>query len=322
MTTSVTESPKLPPTGRRLAAILAADISGYSRLMGIDEEGTVERVTRQLQALADPIVRQFNGRIFKTMGDGFLAVFDSPLEATRCALSFQTAVVAQNIGVPGPQRLQYRIGINLGDVIATSDDLYGDSVNIAARLQTLAEPGGVCISGSVHDQIKNKLDVKFLPLGEEKLKNIRDPVRVFRVLPEAAVPTRSTAIRPLPFAAAAVGALIVVATAWWWAGLPARQPAAPNQAIGSPDAAVLPVGTPTASSPEQSATANQHREIVFQRMVTLMSDNRYSWRTLERVALEAGVTEAEAHDILADHPHDVTLGRSKEGKVIVRLADH
>jgi class 3 adenylate cyclase len=304
-----------PAGSRRLAAVLAADIKGYSALMGIDEDGTVARVTRQFEALADPTVRQHGGRIFKTMGDGFLAIFDSPLDATRCALAFQKAAAAENIGLPAERWLQYRIGINLGDVIAAADDIYGDSVNIAARLQTLAEPGGICISGSVHDQIRNKLGGGFLSLGEERLKNIVGPVRVFRVLPDPAVLARAKLIRPRWIAAAIVLLLLTGAAGWWaWTSLVVHAPGS------SREAASLSIGP--GELPTQPIAADPHREVIFQRMVAVMSDNRFSWRTVERVALEAGVTEVEAHDILAAHARDVTLGKSKDGKLIVRLADH
>jgi class 3 adenylate cyclase len=312
----------MPPSQRRLAAILAADIRGYSRLMGADEEGTVARVTEQLRELADPLVRQHNGRIFKTMGDGFLAVFDSPLQAVRCALAFQKAVAERNIGWPSAQWLQYRIGINLGDVIAASDDLYGDSVNIAARLQTLAEPGGLCISGSVHDQVKRKLSVAFRSAGEERLKNIADPMRVF-TLSSAAMPLRRTRwAGALSAALLSLFALTVVATSWWtWRDVLPRQQVGANQAPEA-GAAAAPAMSPSLTLPMPSSAAEEHREAVFQRMLAVMSNNRFSWRTVERVALEAGVSEPEAHDILAAHPQEVTLGKSKEGKVIVRLADH
>jgi hypothetical protein len=188
-------------------------------------------------------------------------------------------------------------------------------VNIAARLQTLAEPGGICISGSVHDQIRNKLGGAFLSLGEERLKNIVGPVRVFRVLPDAGVLARAKLIRPRWLAAAIVLLLLAGAAGWWaWASLVAHEPG------GSREAASLSI-TPGPSG-AQPIAADPHRELIFQRMVAVMSDNRFSWRTVERVALEAGVTEAEAHDILAAHARDVTLGKSKDGKLIVRLADH
>jgi len=171
---------------RRLAAIMNADIAGYSRHMGLDEEGTHARVTRYRRDIIEPTVSEHNGHIVKHMGDGFLAVFDSPLEATRCAIVIQQNIAARNTAIPKANWLQYRIGINLGDVIEQEDDIYGDGVNIAARLQSAAEPGGVNISGGVYEQVKNKLVCGYKSLGDERLKNITDPVRIYKVLPDPA----------------------------------------------------------------------------------------------------------------------------------------
>ncbi|WP_267424939.1 SUMF1/EgtB/PvdO family nonheme iron enzyme [Methylobacterium sp. GC_Met_2] len=170
---------------RRLAAIMSADIAGYSRLMGHDEEGTHARLTRYKRDIVDPTITEHSGSIVKHMGDGFLAVFDSPLEATRCAIVIQQTIAARNSTVSDKnQWLQYRIGINLGDIIFEADDVFGDGVNIAARLQTAAKPGDVNISGGVYEQIKNKLVCGYQSLGDERLKNITDPVRIYRVLPD------------------------------------------------------------------------------------------------------------------------------------------
>jgi formylglycine-generating enzyme required for sulfatase activity/class 3 adenylate cyclase len=171
---------------RRLAAIMSADIAGYSRHMGLDEEGTHSRVTRYRRDIIEPTVAEHNGHIVKHMGDGFLAIFDSPLEATRCAIVIQQNISARNTAIPKVNWLQYRIGINLGDVIEQEDDIYGDGVNIAARLQTAAEPGGVNISGGVYEQVKNKMVCGYKSLGDERLKNITDPVRIYKVLPDPA----------------------------------------------------------------------------------------------------------------------------------------
>jgi formylglycine-generating enzyme required for sulfatase activity len=176
---------------RRLAAIMSADIAGYSRHMGLDEEGTHARVTRYRRDIIEPTVTEHNGHIVKHMGDGFLAIFDSPLEATRCAIVIQQNIAARNTAIPKANWLQYRIGINLGDVIEQEDDIFGDGVNIAARLQTAAEPGGVNISGGVYEQVKNKLVCGYKSLGDEKLKNITDPVRIYKVLPDPASVERS-----------------------------------------------------------------------------------------------------------------------------------
>src|ERR671920_1623988 len=171
---------------RRLAAILAADIAGYSRLMGSDEEGTLARLKRHRREMIEPTIQEHFGRLIKTTGDGFLAMFDSPVEAVRCAIVIQQSMAARNTSLPPEQWIRYRIGVNLGDVIVDPDDIYGDGVNIAARLENIAEPGGVYISGGVYEQIKNKLVCGYQSLGDEKLKNITDPVRIYRVLPDPA----------------------------------------------------------------------------------------------------------------------------------------
>src|SRR5918997_493481 len=180
---------------RRLAAIMCADIVGFSRLMGKDEEGTHERLKRYRRDVIEPTVSEHYGQIFKHTGDGFLAIFDSPLEAVRCAVVIQQTVAARNTAVAKDRWLQYRIGINLGDVIVESDDIYGDGVNVAARLQTAAEPGGVNISGGVYEQVKNKLVCGYRSLGDEKLKNITDPVRIYKVLPDPAAMGSSRPIK-------------------------------------------------------------------------------------------------------------------------------
>src|SRR5215212_82159 len=177
---------------RRLEAILCGDIVGYSRLMSSDEEGTLARVMHHRREIIEPTIAEHHGRVIKWLGDGFLAMFDSPLEAVRCAIVIQQAVAARSTSMVQANRIEYRMGVNLGDVIIKDDDVYGDGVNIAARLQTGAAPGTVNISGGVYEQIKNKLVVGYQSLGDEKLKNITDPVRIYRVLPDpAAVRTYS-----------------------------------------------------------------------------------------------------------------------------------
>ena len=167
---------------RRLAAILAADMAGYSRLMEADESGTHARFMTHRLELIEPAVAKNRGRVIKTAGDGMLAEFPSVAEATQCAIEIQTEMVKRNEGVPAAQWMQFRIGINLGDVIDEEGDIFGDGVNIAARLETLAEPGGICISGAVRDQLANRLeDVAFADLGEQSVKNIARPIRVFRL---------------------------------------------------------------------------------------------------------------------------------------------
>jgi adenylate cyclase len=165
---------------RRLAAILAADVVGYSRLMGEDETGTLGRLRLLRSELVQPTITERKGRIVKLMGDGLLAEFPSVVEAVQCAVDIQQSMTGREADLPGERRLRLRIGVNLGDVIVEGSDIYGDGVNVAARLEGLAEPGGVCISGKVREEVRNKLSAAFEDLGEQKVKNIAEPVRVYR----------------------------------------------------------------------------------------------------------------------------------------------
>jgi len=178
---------------RRLAAILAADVAGYSRLMGADEEGTHERFKAHLLELIDPKIREHHGRIVKTTGDGVLAEFASVVDAVRCAGEIQESMADRDLDLPEEGRLRFRIGVNLGDVIADGGDIYGDGVNIAVRLEGLAAPSGVCISGTVRDHIGDRLPYTFADMGEQSVKNIARPVRVYALRPEgiAGLPTVS-----------------------------------------------------------------------------------------------------------------------------------
>ena len=166
---------------RRLAAILAADVAGYSRLMGADEEGTHERLKAHLRELVDPKIEEHRGRIVKNTGDGFLAEFASVVDAVRCAVEVQRGMIDREPEMPEDQRIRLRIGINLGDVIAEEHDIFGDGVNVAARLEALADPGGICVSRVVRDQIRDKLDFAFDDMGEQHVKNITRPMRVYRI---------------------------------------------------------------------------------------------------------------------------------------------
>ena len=185
------DEPPRHPASRRLAAIVAGDIVGYSRLMQIDEEGTHNRVKRLERELIEPSIGEHHGKLVKTTGDGFLAVFDSPVEAVRCGIVIQQNMVGRNASLPKHHWIEYRIGVNLGDVIIEQDDVYGDGVNIATRLEGIAEPGEVYISGGIYEQIKHKLVCGYESLGDRKVKNITDPIRVYRVLPDAAAFTRT-----------------------------------------------------------------------------------------------------------------------------------
>ena len=169
---------------RRLAAILAADVAGYSRLMGADEEGTHERLKGHLRELVEPKIAEHRGRIVKNTGDGFLAEFGSVVDAVRCAVEIQRGMANREPDMAEERRIRFRIGVNLGDVIVEEHDIFGDGVNVAARLEGLAEPGGICVSRMVRDQIRDKLDFAFEDLGEQSVKNIARPVRVYALRPE------------------------------------------------------------------------------------------------------------------------------------------
>ena len=226
---------------RKLAAILAADVVGYSRLMGEDEVGTARAVRAHREA-ATPIVRGFGGRLVKTMGDGVLLEFPSVVAAVECAIRMQQQMAARNEGVPEAKRILYRIGVNLGDVLIDGEDILGDGVNIAARLEGICEPGGVCISGSAYDHVRGRIDAEFVDLGDKALKNIAQPIRAYALgAGEVAHATASTPMQPAapnkrralaPLAAVLAALLVLVAGAAWWflnanrpAGVAAKAPA-------------------------------------------------------------------------------------------------
>jgi class 3 adenylate cyclase len=161
---------------RRLAAIWAGDIAGYSRLMGIDEEGTLRQLKGHRKELVDPKITEHRGRIVKTTGDGMLVEFASVVDAVRCAVDIQRGMIERNTNVPSEKRIEFRIGINVGDIIIDGDDIYGDGVNVAARLEALADPGGIMVSRVVHDQVQDKLGFEFDDMGEQAVKNIARPL--------------------------------------------------------------------------------------------------------------------------------------------------
>ena len=182
---------------RRLAAILAADVAGYSRLMGADEEDTLARLKAHRRELIDPKIGEHRGRIVKTTGDGILVEFPSVVEAISCAVAVQREMAECNAGTPQDRRIAFRIGVNLGDIIVEDGDIHGDGVNIAARLEGIAEPGGICVSEDAFRQVRGKVDAEFDDLGEQSLKNITRPLRVFCVRPASAADWPVTGL-PLP----------------------------------------------------------------------------------------------------------------------------
>src|SRR5438270_2253351 len=179
---------------RRLAAILAADVAGYSRLMGADEEGTLARLKAHRRELIDRKIADHQGRIVKTTGDGVLAEFASPVKAVRCAIEVQHGMAERNADVPQDERIEFRIGINLGDVVVDDEDIYGDGVNVAARLENIAEPGAVYISRMVRDFVTDTAELALEDLGERELNNIVKPVQVFRI----AAPAQAVAATQAP----------------------------------------------------------------------------------------------------------------------------
>ncbi len=219
-----------PAVQRRLAAILAIDIVGFSRLMGADEEGTLARLKRLRAELIDPGIIEFRGRTFKTTGDGLLAEFASVVDAVQCAAKVQTAIAAREAAEPAETRMALRVGVNLGDIIIEGDDVYGDGVNIAARLEGICQPGSVAISASAYEQVRDKVPLRFADRGEHAVKNIARPVRVYGLdlgapgaPPKKAVPARRNKRRALLIAA--VAALAVAAAAWYTLGGRLMKPA-------------------------------------------------------------------------------------------------
>ena len=187
----------MPPV-RRLTAILAADVAGYSRLMGADEEGTHERLKAHRRELVDPKINEHSGRIVKTTGDGMLAEFPSVVGAVRCAAEVQRAMIDREASIPEDRRIKFRVGINVGDIIVDDDDIIGESVNVAARLEALSDPGGLCVSRTVRDHIRDKLAYAFADLGEQSVKNIPRPVRVYTLRPEAVADLPTPNVLPIP----------------------------------------------------------------------------------------------------------------------------
>src|ERR1700688_211946 len=183
---------------RRLAAILAADVVSYSRLMGVDEEGTLAALKAYRRELIDPKISEHRGRIVKTTGDGALVEFASAVDAVRCATEIQRAMAERNAAVAEDQRIEFRIGINVGDIIIDEGDIYGDGVNIAARVEALASPGAICLSDNAYQQMKGKLTLDVSDMGEQQLKNIAQPVRVYRVRLDEKVARSTPALSDKP----------------------------------------------------------------------------------------------------------------------------
>jgi class 3 adenylate cyclase len=224
------------PIRRRLTAILAADAVGYSARMGEDDERTLRTLAGHRQVMSG-LIAAHDGRLVGTSGDGVLAEFASSVEAVRCAVEIQEALATRNDLLPQAERLQFRIGVNLGDVIVEGADILGDGVNVAARLESIAEPGGICVASSVFDQISGKLNLGFEDIGEQSLKNIARPVRAYRFAGTSGVAAtkraRSQRKSPIGLVAAAIVALVAVAAGVYAFGLLRREPAQPTTAVSA-----------------------------------------------------------------------------------------
>src|SRR5947209_4370944 len=235
---------------RKLAVIFAADIAEFSRLMGLDEVGTLRRL-QAYRSILDRLIAAHRGRIFNTAGDSFVADFASAVDAVECAVAVQDAIEKENENRPASEQMRFRIGIHLGDVIVEGQNLFGDGVNIAARLQALAEPGGICVSGAVRDQIGSRLPVGWTALGEQRVKNIARPVRAFRVGgasgrgSPSAVGHKRTAIRAVLLAPLVLAPVAAAGTAWWlW---PSRHSEPRPLQMESASAPVQPYAAPRLS---------------------------------------------------------------------------
>jgi adenylate cyclase len=249
---------------RRLAAIFAADMAGYSRLMGTDEEGTLDRLKAHRRDLIDPKISEHRGRIVKTTGDGVLVEFPSVVDAVRCAAEAQRGMADRDCEMDEDQRIRFRVGINLGDIIVEGDDIFGDGVNVAARLEALAEPGGICISGTVRDHVGDRLPYAFEDMGEQSVKNIALPVRAYALSAGAVAATPLVAVQAQPVSprrsmmprravmAASLVAAIGIGIAAWWVWPHSSSSPAPVQAPANPQSPPASASAPANPAPRLS----------------------------------------------------------------------
>ena len=275
-----------PPVKRKLAAILAADAVGYSRAMAADEEGTV-KILAAHRAVIDGIIQFHEGRIVNTAGDSVIAEFASPTQAVRCAVEVQDALKTRNDSLPEERRMQFRIGVNLGDVMVKGDDLLGDGVNVAARLESIAEPGSIYVASSVYDQIAGKLDLGFSDLGEQSLKNIDRPVRAYRVDRDkraTPAPVRKAKRSPVPWIAVGLAVVAVGGGASWYVS----QLSAARQAEEA-----------KARSEAQAARARADAELAKARAEAEEAKKRAAAATDSAVAAKRALDEQRAADTLA-----------------------
>lgn len=317
------EPPSHGAMPRRLAAIIVGDIASYSRLMEADEEGTHVRVKRIERDLIEPSIAEHHGKLVKTTGDGFIAIFDSPVEAVRCSIVIQQNLIGRNASLSQDSRIEYRIGVNLGDVIVEADDIYGEGVNIATRIEGIAEPGQVYISGAIYEQIKHKVVCGYESLGDRKVKNITDPVRVYRVLPDAGAMGRTRGRREtiLIFLLSITLLVIAAGVLWYLLALP---PGKLSEQAATPTAG--PAVTPTAS-PAASPSPQPPREATTQTqpspsLAPSPSPSTAPVREPEMIAIRGGSFAMGSNDDPTERPvHQVTIKPFSLGKYPVTVQE-
>jgi TolB-like protein/class 3 adenylate cyclase len=291
----------VPQTHRKLAAILSADVAGFSRLMGADEVGTLRALTGH-RTVVDGHIARHGGRIVGTAGDSVLADFQSVVSALEAAVAIQRDIATRNRDIPTDRRLQFRIGINLGDVIVETDTIYGDGVNIAARLQALAQPGGIFVSGSVHEQVRNKLDLRYGDLGLQRVKNIAKPVRVFSVATADGAPMRRNIPRAVWAGAGALVLIVAAALAWrydagransWTARVAGLVGAAPTAEAARPVVAVLPFADLGGDASEDYFSDGLADDVIgalgrFSDLAVIAKNSAFAFRNKPATAREIG----------------------------------
>jgi adenylate cyclase len=317
-----------PRVERKLAAILAADVVGYSRLVGADEAGTIARLRALRKEFIEPLIAEYHGRVVKLMGDGALVEFASAVDAVECAVALQAGVAAREVAEPDDRRIQFRIGINLGDIIVEDGDILGDGVNVATRLEGLAEPGGICLARNVHNQVRTKLALAFAPMGEHRVKNIAEPVEVWRIaLGEAASrPRKRRRLAPLALAAG-IAALLALgsAGAWWWQqnGV-AVQSAAPDPVLAMPTGptiAVLPFAN-LSGDPEQDYFADGVTEDIITALAQFQSFGVVARNSSFRYKGQAVDVRDVARELGAEYVVEGSIRRANERiRVTVQLLD-
>src|SRR5262245_37398149 len=320
-----------PRAERKLAAILAADVVGYSRLVGDDEAGTVARLKALRKELIEPLIAEHRGRIVKLMGDGALVEFASAVDAVECAVAVQRGVAEREAAAPEDRRIRFRIGINIGDIIVEDGDILGDGVNIAARLEALAEPGEICVSRTVYDHARAKVAFGFEPMGEHRVKHIAEPVTVYRVVPEPGPLTKVLGLRHAgmrrrrlgALAAAAVVLLFAAGGAGLWLGSADREPAAPDQAATPVTAATAPVVAPQAPLdkhrlavlPFANISADPEDEYFSDGMTEELISKLSRLRDLKVIARTSVMQYKETGKSVAEIGRELQVGTILEGSV-------